>query len=100
MARVVAGQSEDTEFREATVGPSDQHLEVGSWRKDWCTRGDHKGEFHPLHKISSTLSPSISGANRKAIRPSGNKLTSNPLTGEVALQAMLLHMSTYWSFLL
>lgn len=42
----------------------------------------------------------MSGANHKAVRPGGNKLTTNPLAGEVAKQATLLHVSTYWSFLL
>lgn len=47
-----------------------------------------------------TWPPSVSGADHKAVRPGRNKSITNPLTGEVALQAMLLHISTYWSFLL
>lgn len=47
-----------------------------------------------------TLPLSVSGANHKAARPGGNKLTANPPTREVAKQAVLLHISTYWQFLL
>lgn len=39
--------SEDPERREGTGGPSERHLEVGSWRRRQQDLGDRGGEFHP-----------------------------------------------------